>query len=873
MNTLSRSLISGLLMLMAVHVCAQQVKPFCSGELQVCDVRMSGAVQLIQHQQPVRVVVDSYDDTAVLDAAKELQADLQRVAGAENKTGDSNSSSAIIVGTLNHSEVIDRLIGEHKLDVSGVKGVWEAYVQQVVDHPIPGVDRALVIAGNDRRGTVYGIYSLSNDIGVSPWYWWADVQVQHHQNLYVTAGRHADAPRVKYRGFFINDEDPSFKTWAVTHFGGINAKMYRHVFELLLRLKANYLWPAMWAPKAFNDDDPQNMILADQMGIVMGTSHHEPMMRAQDEWHRNTDKGITGGKWDYTTNAANLRAFWRGGIERMMSKGNGQAYDSLVTIGMRGDGDEAMTEGTATGLLETIVADQRRIIEEVTGKPANKTPQVWALYKEVQDYYDHGMRVPDDVTLLFADDNWGQIRRLPVNDLGRSGGYGVYYHFDYVGAPRNYKWLNTNQIEKVWQQMDLAYARGARALWIVNVGDIKPMEFPISFFFKQAWNPEAMTPSALKNFPQQWAQQTFGSAHAEAIADLMTRYSKFAARRKPELVDADSFMIGGVKDDVLDGGEFGLLVDDWKNLEQDMLKVKSELPPDQLAAYMQLVEYPISAMSNLYQLYYDVAWNKRLAASKDSRANFFADAAEKAFARDQQLADLYHHVSDGKWSGMMLQTHIGYQSWQQPDKQIMPAVTRVDSPGTGKAVRFATQPASVTPDIVSIEAPDFSRSFNGSGLRWQVIPNLGRTEGAVIAYPQGKPATTCKDAVRLEYDVEISKRGDLTVQLYLAPTLDTTGRNSQHIGVSIDDRDMTTLVDKMLPAPNETTLQEQRDWNNAVSGNIRVLQTIIPDVVAGHHVIKIWRLDDNMVLEKIVASTQPIPLTYLGPPGTHDTGH
>ncbi|HEX2584289.1 MAG TPA: glycosyl hydrolase 115 family protein, partial [Steroidobacteraceae bacterium] len=452
--------------------------------------------------------------------------------------------------------------------------------------------------------------------------------------------------------------------------------------------------------------------------------------------------------------------------------------------------------------------------------------------------------------------------------------YGVYYHFDYVGAPRNYKWLNTNQIEKTWQQMDLAYARGARALWIVNVGDIKPMEFPISFFMKQAWNPEMMTPSALKRFPIEWSKQTFGPAQADAIADLVTRYSKFAARRKPELIDADTFMIGSLKGEVLDGGEFGLLVDDWKKLEHDMLKVKSALSHDQLAAYTQLVEYPIAAMSNLYQLFYNVALNRRLAASKDSRANFFADEAEKAFRRDQDLTDKYHQVSDGKWSGMMLQIHMGYRSWQQPDKQVMPEVIRVSAPGNDKPIHFASVSAiGNSTDVISIEAPHFSRAFNGGGMQWQIIPDLGRTEGAVISYPQGKPATTFQDAMRLEYDAVVSKSGDLTVQLYLAPTLDTTGRGSLRVGVSIDDREMITLVDKLLPAPNATTLQEQRDWNNAVSDNVRVLQTIITDVNAGKHVIKIWRLDDNVVLQKIVASTQPIPLTYLGPPVADVTKH
>src|SRR5690606_22105500 len=246
----------------------------------------------------------------------------------------------------------------------------------------------------------------------------------------------------------------------------------------------------------------------------------------------------------YLSNEAGLREFWRGGIERMMSKGDGRGYESLVTLGMRGDGDESMEGASAAdarALLERIVADQRDIIAAVTGKPPQETPQVWALYKEVQDYYDQGMQVPDDVTLLFADDNWGQIRRLPAAADGRSGGYGVYYHFDYVGGPRNYKWLNTTQIEKTWQQMDLAYQRHARTLWMVNVGDIKPMEFPLSFFMDHAWQPQALGLDELQRYPAQWATEVFGQRDAEAIGGLLTGYSQLAARRKPELIDANSF--------------------------------------------------------------------------------------------------------------------------------------------------------------------------------------------------------------------------------------------------------------------------------------------------------------------------------------------
>ncbi|HEY5810574.1 MAG TPA: glycosyl hydrolase 115 family protein [Povalibacter sp.] len=840
----------------------------CEAPASVCPTARPGSLALIRKGQPISVVADASADSAVRRAADGFAADLERVSGKPASRIASTleaKGDVVIIGVVGHSAVIDELVRAGKLDASDIAGQWEAFRQVVIDRPFPNIARALVIAGSDRRGAVYGAYDLSGKIGVSPWHWFADVPVQKRTDVFITAGSYRDAPRVKYRGFFINDEAPAFSSWAQQQFGGANAKMYAHVFELLLRLKGNYLWPAMWAPRAFNDDDPQNMVLADAMGVVMGASHHEPMTRAHDEWHRNTQNGVTGGKWDYTTNAENLRAFWRGGIQRMMSKGDGTPYENLVTIGMRGDGDEAMAEGTAIQLMETIVVDQRRIIADVTGKSADQTPQVWALYKEVQDYYDHGMRVPEDVILLFADDNWGQIRRLPTTDLARKGGYGVYYHFDYVGAPRNYKWLNTNQIEKTWQQMDLAYSRNARALWIVNVGDIKPMEFPLSFFMDHAWNPEAMTPEAVTRYPEQWARAAFGPSQASAIADLITRYSKYTARRKPELIDADSFRLGSGAGEKLDGGEFGSLVAEWQDLERSMQKAKAALPEQYRAAYLQLVEHPIAAMSNLYQLYYVVAWNRRLAEAGDARANVFADRAEEFFRRDQQLTDTYHRVKGGKWNGMMSQTHIGYVNWQQPDTQVMPKATRVKSDGAAKKIEFTTVYTAAS-DIVSIEAPRYSRAINGKGLRWQAIPNLGRTLGAVTAFPQGRAPTTQADAVRLEYDTTVSRAGDLTVQLYLSPTLDTIGGGSLRIGVSIDDRPMQTLVDKLLPAPNATTLQEQRDWNQAVEDNARMLQTAFTDVSAGQHVIKIWRLDDNVVLQKLVAGPGPVPLTYLGVP-------
>ncbi len=639
---------------------AQTMKQTCVGQLQVCDTQVFTAVGLIQHHRPINIVFDSHDETAVLHAAHDLQTDLQQVAGGAAVSF--KSASAIIVGTLNHSEVIDRLVREHKLNVDGVTGVWEAFVQQVVEHPMPGIDRALVIAGNDRRGTVFGIYDLSAQIGVSPWYWWADVPIHHHENLYITAGRRIDAPKVKYRGIFLNDEDPSLKGWVNEKFGGFNHQFYEHVFELILRLKGNYLWPAMWG-KSIYDDDPESPKLANERGIVLGTSHHEPMMRAHVEWQRYGG----GTPWDYSRNEDNLQQFWRKGIERM---GNNE---SIVTVGMRGDGDEPMSKDTAIDLLEKIVHDQRNIIADVTHRDPAEVPQIWALYKEVQDYYDQGMQVPDDITLLFSDDNWGNIRRVPKLGEKRHGGYGMYYHFDYVGGPRNYKWINTNQIERVWEQMHIAYNYGIDRVWIVNVGDLKPMEYPINFFMDYAWNPDAIQLPQLKNYPQQWAEKQFGYTYAKQIGALLTRYTQYNARRKPELLSPDTYSLTNYH-------EAERVVIDYNALVATAEKIGRQLPVRYRDAYFQLVQYPIAASANLNELYVTDALNKLHAAQGRADTNQLTDRVDTLFTRDSELTAQYHAIGHGRWNHFMDQTHIGYTNWQQPDVNVKPIVQRIDIP-------------------------------------------------------------------------------------------------------------------------------------------------------------------------------------------------
>jgi hypothetical protein len=627
-----------------------------------------GAFPLVQ-DQAAAIYVDDSDYPGVLRAANDLAADVARVTNRMPRViaGDAPlAGNIIIVGTAGKSRLLDRLIREGKLDVGPIAGKWESFLIQVIPQPLPGVSKALVIAGSDKRGSIFGIYDLSEQIGVSPWYWWADVPVQPHNALFVKPGNYVvGPPAVKYRGIFLNDEAPSLTGWVNEKFGTYNHRFYEKVFELLLRLKANYLWPAMWN-NAFNEDDPLNPRLADQYGIVMGTSHHEPMLRAQQEWKRHGS-----GPWDYAKNADVLRAFWTEGIERNKS------YESIVTIGMRGDGDMPMAQSVAgsVALLEKIVADQRSIIARHMNPDLTAVPQLWALYKEVQEYYERGMRVPDDVTLLWSDDNWGNLRRLPTpEERQRSGGAGIYYHFDYVGGPRNYKWLNTVPITKVWEQMNLAWQYGANRIWIVNVGDLKPMEFPIEYFLHLAWKPAAWPKERIGEYTRLWAEREFGPTYAAAIAGIVSRYTRFNGRRKPELLDPDTYSL-------VDYQEADRVVAEWEAIVSQAEQISSKLPENMRDAFFQLVLYPTKASAQVTELYIAAAKNRLYAEQGRAAANDFAAETRRLFDADRDLAAYYNHtMANGKWDHMMDQTHIGYTYWQEPPQNNMPAVREIELP-------------------------------------------------------------------------------------------------------------------------------------------------------------------------------------------------
>lgn len=761
-----------MLLLASLPACAQtgQAQPQTSRENvavtepgAISERAVSGGFALFEPGEVTTILVDPAEDPGILRAVRNLQADLEARGPSrpEIRTGlPKETGPLIVVGSLDKSRWLSEFTADGAVSTEGLAGEWEAFSQEVVETPFEGIDRALVIAGADKRGTIFGVYDLLDRAGVSPWAWWADVPIEKTDQLYVAPGRRLEMPSVKYRGIFLNDENPALFGWVNATFGGFNHDFYERVFELILRQKGNYLWPAMWG-KAFYDDDPMNAVLADEMGVVIGTSHHEPLGRAHIEWERYGE-----GDWNYTTNAGELQDFWRSGMERIGER------EALVTIGMRGDGDEAMSEGTAIDLLETIVADQRAIIEEVTGEPASDQPQVWALYKEVQDYYDQGMNVPDDVTLLFADDNWGNIRRLPALGEERPGGYGVYYHFDYVGGPRNHKWINTTQIERVREQMSLASEYGAEEIWVVNVGDLKPMELPISFFMDYAWAPSDWPVDRTSKYTEEWAADQFPDELAGEIADLLDTYTKYNARRKPELLDEDTYSVVNFE-------EFGQVHADYTQLAERAETLRQRLPEAYDDAFVQLVWFPVTASANLYTLYYNTALNQLHAEQGRADTNQLADNVEQAFARDDQLRRVYEEeIADGKWVSMMSQVHIGYTYWQQPEEQTMPEVARIEVPdaagfglavpGRRENVASAGQPVSLPP--LSVFQPDM---LSGK----LEIFNTGRTPYTVDILP-GEPfvhvAIKGEEKRQLQLDIETGQRLQFAIDWKQVPEGRTT---------------------------------------------------------------------------------------------------
>lgn len=625
-----------------------------------------GDFPLVSNGRAAAILCDTNDFKVVTIATDLLVQDIERVTGVSPSTA-ADPTQAVILGTLERSRLIQEVLKNTGHDLESLRGQWESYYMAVVDRPLPQshpeLQQALVIVGSDRRGTAYGAFTLSEAIGVSPWYWWADVPVVEHANLFVAPDSlHQGPPSVRYRGIFINDEDWGLQPWAASTYepetGDIGPKTYARIFELLLRLRANYCWPAMHdCTKAFNYF-PANKQVADDYAIVMGASHCEPLLcNNVTEWNHDQY-----GNWDYATNAERIQQYWNA---RLATNGK---FENVYTVGMRGIHDSGMPGGGTLSekaqRLERVVADQRAIISQHTGRPAPEIPQIFCPYKEVLNIYRAGMALPNDVTIVWADDNHGYIRQLSSPDeQRRSGRSGVYYHLSYWGAPEDFLWLSSISPSLISYEMSKAYHYGADRLWVFNVGDIKPAEKELTFAMELAWDITRWTPEKAVDFPAEWAGRVFGEHLAEPIADVLEDYYRLAQRGKPEHINRVSFS----------ASERAERLASYRRVAAQSAVISEQVPVRLKHAYFQLVHYPVTGAALLNEKHLLAAQSRELARRGDLGALDLAAQATRAHEEIQRLTRIYtEDISDGKWRRMM--------DWQPRRREVfkMPPVATRD---------------------------------------------------------------------------------------------------------------------------------------------------------------------------------------------------
>lgn len=782
-----------------------------------------GYFPLANGQQVAALVVDKDDFAVVRIAVDDLAADIERVTGwrpAVHHRLKNLNGPVVIAGTLGQSTLIDRLVKNGKLDSSPLQGSWENFVIMTVEQPLPGVEQALVVAGSDRRGTAYGVYELSQAIGVSPWYWWADVAPEKNTSLYVGAGsRQSGSPSVKYRGIFINDEGWGIHQWAAKTFepenGGIGPKTYQKIFELLLRLKANTLWPAMHpVSKPFNSN-PANARLADDYAIVMGSSHAEPMLRNNvGEWTLPHEQ------YNYLHNHQQVLAYWEA---RMKSNGH---YENIYTLGMRGIHDSSMQGPTDDAgridLLQKIFSDQRSLIRRYSKRSPEQVPQMFCAYKEVLALYRQGLVVPDDVTLVWPDDNFGYVRNFasPL-ERQRSGGFGVYYHISYLGAPMAYLWLNTTPPSLIWQEMSKSWLLGADRLWIVNVGDLKPAEVGTDLFLQMAWNIDRWQRHNIADFLRSWAAQQFGEQHADAIAAVMRDYYQLNYQRKPEHLQWWLPRTSPRPAD-LTPAEAGERLIAFQNLRSRVEAIRKDIADAHQSAFFQLVAYPVhgSALANIRFL-------------EGERGNgVAAHAADAQLNEETALWNTW--LQDGKWKHFMaVEPADGMWDKYRLSPWRMPDITKpVAAPSKGHWQK--------------ISAGDFVTRVRGKDSDWEIIPDLGLYgRGSMSVFPvtvAPLPLAKWQEAPRLDYLLDIPETGGYRVQLHLIPTYPITGSRLR-LAVAFNDQ----VPDLLALDVNDGG----PEWAQGVLNNTRVISLPVTQLPAGKQRLQVYGLDAGVTLDFI----------------------
>jgi len=628
-------------------------------------------------KNPCLFIVENAAFEGVKRIAKKVAADFEKVCGSLPKITEKleNGGNAVVFATLGKSQLLDTLKSAGKFDPSLILGKREVYQIKLIDNPFPGVSKTLLICGSDKRGTIYGMFALSEFIGVSPLHFWGDAEPERKEKIEITAEIEtvSKEPSVKYRGFFINDEWPCFGNWTFSHFNGFTAEMYDHVFELLLRLKGNYLWPAMWT-SSFPLDGPGNLNeeLADIYGVVMGASHHEPCLRASEEWDKVRGKdSVYGNDWNYYKNKGGLLRYWEDALKR-----SGK-YEKLITIGMRGERDSSML-GDATlkdniDVLKDIIKNQRELIKKHVNQNLDEVPQVLAIYKEVEEYYYGDEKTQglkdwdklDNVICMLCEDNFGFMRTLPTADMrGRKGGFGMYYHFDYHGGPVSYEWMPSISYERTWEQMCMAYDYGIKDAWIVNVGDLKFNEVPLAYFMELAydfekWGTNAPNSLIIEEYTKIWLKKTFPRTDDKIrgkMADVLHGYIRMNAMRRPEALNAGIYHPCHYL-------EADRMLELAARIEKTNEEIYSALDKNGKDAYYSMIYFPAKASVNLIRMHLYSCKNMHYAKQGRKIANTFSALVGECIEKDRSLQKEFASFKGGKWKGMELEQHIGFVKW------------------------------------------------------------------------------------------------------------------------------------------------------------------------------------------------------------------
>jgi len=745
-------------------------------QLAVVSQSKKGAFPLVEKGIAPSILTDKADAKVVSIVANAVASDIALISGVTPKVihKRTNEEYLIIAGTIGQSELIDHLIKSGKLDVSSVKNKWESYTLTTINTPIAGVKQALVVAGSDRRGTAYGLFEISKLAGISPWVWWADVKPTPRKNLYVTLGTLVQKePSVKYRGIFINDEDWGLNPWAAknmdTDIKDIGPKTYAKVFELLLRLRANLIWPAMHdSTKAFWYYK-QNPVVADQYAIVMGSTHCDMMLRSNTfEWQKNYENeyGSKPGEYRYDTNKKEVYKYWEDRVNEAKN------YESMYTVGMRGVRDGEIT-GPVTkegkiALVENVIGDQRNIFKKYFGSATNAL-QIFCPYKEVLGLYTAGLKVPDDVTLVWTDDNYGYIRQLSnTSEQKRSGSSGIYYHLSYLGGPHDYTWLSTNSPSLIAYEMTKAYQFGADKFWVMNVGDIKPAELETQFFLDMAWDAKKWTPENATQYVQSWAVETFGAAFAAEIAVIKNQYYQLAQNGKPEHMGMLQF----------DEAAKNKRLAAYANLVTKVEKLKKQIPDSLKDAYFELIEYPVKGAAFMNQKFFYAQMSLEVAENNKKLALDYSQKAKNAL---EQIISLTHHynkeIENGKWDGIITHAPRNLETYAMPkiaNPEILSDSLRNPAEFDKRYIEkvITAIPAAKSSNLVSLSASDFKNKQDIPFDKIITVDGLGLNGKSISRYPfTGKSFKNEEytQAPYVEYIVNL-KAGEYQLSLKSLPT-------------------------------------------------------------------------------------------------------